>query len=375
MAHEIFGERIVLRDKPAWHGLGEVFTEDISPLEAAERAGWYDYDVQKLPVRLNVPADWLELLPEGMRSDDLLDEWNEPQTWAIVRSPTTDDPKPVVFAHVSDLYSLLPNSELARILNPLADEWNVETAAVLTNGSQVFMTLRAGTVEINGDELTEYFFFTNDHSGKEGVRAGFTPVRIVCQNTLTTGTSQATEMVTLSHTGDILEKAEFHVELMQNLRRAREKTLDFFQLMGDVTLEDDEIENVLQAAWPHEDPSDSVLMYQDIIGATDGDAGLEALMEKYPRQHQRLTKLHTDWQSRNRRAAERREAAHERLEFWNDRNPQYANSAWNVWAGAVTEVADWRDGRDDFAHSIVFGSRAAEKERAFRAIADMFSTN
>ena len=62
-----------------------------------------------------------------------------------------------------------------------------ETAGALGNGERVFITAKfVLTISVgNGDDVTESTFsVTTSHDGSGSITAAFTPIRIVCQNTL-----------------------------------------------------------------------------------------------------------------------------------------------------------------------------------------------
>lgn len=62
-----------------------------------------------------------------------------------------------------------------------------ETAGALGNGERIFITAKRPDYICvgNGDDITEkYIFLTTSHNGTGSITAAFTPVRIVCQNTL-----------------------------------------------------------------------------------------------------------------------------------------------------------------------------------------------
>ena len=73
----IFGDRFLGRREPAWHRLGEVFTEPMSMTDAIKRAR-VDFHIAKHPVVVQIPnGDMTDLVPT--------------KNFAVVREPVPDD--------------------------------------------------------------------------------------------------------------------------------------------------------------------------------------------------------------------------------------------------------------------------------------------
>ena len=125
MAHNLFGSRFLGRQEPAWHKLGEVFTDPISVSDAVLQAG-LGYEVHL--ENLYVGDDYTPI----------------PSHKAIVRQPTDDDPQRQVFGLASNSYKIIQNTELGKILDPLAKTWPVETVGALGKGETMFLSLDAG---------------------------------------------------------------------------------------------------------------------------------------------------------------------------------------------------------------------------------------
>lgn len=74
-------------------------------------------------------------------------------------------------------------------IQPLVDsgEARIVSAGYVRGGSRVFIqaALRDGSVDVApGDTVQRYVVFANSHDGSVSVSAGYTTIRIVCQNTL-----------------------------------------------------------------------------------------------------------------------------------------------------------------------------------------------
>jgi phage/plasmid-like protein (TIGR03299 family) len=161
MAHEV--ETMFSVGRVPWHGLGHVIENAPTIAEGIRLAG-LDWQVRTEPVQsesgLACPAQAV------IRSTD--------NTVLGVVGP---DYQPLQNADAFDWFEPFVSSEMVRL----------ETAGSLRNGQRVFILARlnidAADV-VPGDAVTPYLLLSNGHDGKLAVRVGFTPIRVVCQNTL-----------------------------------------------------------------------------------------------------------------------------------------------------------------------------------------------
>jgi len=68
-----------------------------------------------------------------------------------------------------------------------------------------------GTIQVVGDDITDkYLLLANSHDGSSAVQIKFTPIRVVCNNTLTIALNQG-DTIRIPHTRDVrimLKRAE-----------------------------------------------------------------------------------------------------------------------------------------------------------------------
>ena len=171
MAHNLYDERFVTR-RPAWHKLGKVFGEDakLTATQAMEMADMM-FGVEKHPqiVRLE---DGTEL---------------ETGSYAVVREPTSTDNKHEVLATVGKEWTPIQARDLGRMIAPKSESFPVESAGALGKGEKIFLSLDASESKIAGEDHHLYWLVTDARDGTSGLTIAFTPVRVVCQNTLITG--------------------------------------------------------------------------------------------------------------------------------------------------------------------------------------------
>lgn len=195
-------------EKP-WHGFGKRVDNVLTSAEAIEAAG-LNWSVEKQPV----------FLENGVKV---------PSAFANVRS---DNGK--VLGMVGDQYTVLQNATAFSLADAIVGEKAAmyHTAGSLGEGQRVWMLLKMpGVIRTIGDDVTEkYLLVGNGHDGSFALHILFTPIRVVCQNTLNAAVSQATNKVTIRHTESLKEKVNVK-ELRRNLGLAAEY-FDLFETMS-----------------------------------------------------------------------------------------------------------------------------------------------
>lgn len=198
MAHEILShDKILLHQTPAWHGLGMVVKESLSPREALETAG-FDWIVENRPVFLDTAEEI-------------------PGYHAIRRSDTGE-----VFQIASDGYSVFQNHQLADLAHAIGNESGakVESCGTLRNGRDVFFLLQSGSFSLPGDDKIEnYALLRNTHDGSAALQVFPTAIRVVCKNTWRLATRDQVRGFSFKHTAGLDARVELGVKAMQAARQ------------------------------------------------------------------------------------------------------------------------------------------------------------
>lgn len=345
MAHNIFGERFWGFRKPAWHNLGYVSDVPMTAMEALEKIDG-NFEIVKLPTYVKVKSIFGEQLIETGH-------------FALMREPTDDDLFYRVFGIVSDRFEIIQNRDIAGLLDAtLTEKWPVETVGVLGSGETIFFTLQAGEGEVKKDPIKNYFFITDTVDGKHSMKIGFTPVRIVCQNTLITGIQAGNINLDISHF-DTVSELTSRLNLLSKLQEAQSKTYEIFNLFAEIILSKEEQAEVFADAYPMPTKPKRLKIFEELVQKGDTLAGV--FVDKVAKDN----KYYEYMIERNKQL---REGASWLMEKWNDEQPSLANTAWGVY-NVVVESADFRDGKsNEVDSSALFGSRSVEKERAFKAL-------
>jgi len=172
------------KQKP-WHNLGVEVPADLTPEQMLEAAG-LNWTVEKAPL--------FAVLGDG--GDDNVIEVKDK---ALIRSR---DRK--VLDIVSDDWNPVQNSEAFDFFNEfvMAGDMEMNTAGSLKDGKIVWglAKVKQSFELFKGDQIDSYLLFSNFHTYGCSTDVRFTPIRVVCNNTLTLSLSSAVErMVKISH--------------------------------------------------------------------------------------------------------------------------------------------------------------------------------
>ena len=162
-----------------WHGLGTKVPADLTPDQFMVTAG-LDWKVTKEKL----------VTPQGVIV---------PNKEALVR--TSDNS---VLDVVGTGWNPVQNSEAFEFFNDyvVAGDMEMHTAGSLKNGQMVWALAKTKeSFELfNGDQTDNYFLFTNPHQFGKSINIRMTPIRVVCNNTLTLSLSKESDkMVTVNH--------------------------------------------------------------------------------------------------------------------------------------------------------------------------------
>ena len=180
MAHEI--ESMAWAGETPWHGLGVEVHNDLTPDQMMDKAG-LNWTVDKFQSYVDLPNG--DKIPTPSQ--------------ALVRS---SDNK--VLTMVSDDWNPVQNSEAFEFFNDfvMAGDMEMHTAGSLKGGQMIWALAKVkDSFDIlGGDRVDSYLLFSNPHQYGRSIDIRFTPIRVVCNNTLTLSLSSKSDlMVKLNH--------------------------------------------------------------------------------------------------------------------------------------------------------------------------------
>lgn len=172
MAHEV--ETMAYAGEVPWHGLGVEVSNDLTPLQMMQKAG-LDWRVEKVDAYVDING---EQVRTGQQ--------------ALVR--TSDC---TILTNVTDAWNPLQNEEAFDFFAEYvaAGDMEMHTAGSLRNGQMVWALAKVKeSFDVFGDDRVDaYFLFSNPHQYGKSIDVRFTPIRVVCHNTLTMSLQQSAD--------------------------------------------------------------------------------------------------------------------------------------------------------------------------------------
>jgi phage/plasmid-like protein (TIGR03299 family) len=192
----------------AWHNLGQIVQDYPTSKEALQFAG-LDYTVAKR--KLFTFDSENEAANEDIEIK--IPEIAVPNYFATIR---TDNE--TVLGVVGKDYEVVQNIDAFSFFDAIVggDGIQYETAGALGKGERIFITAKLPNyIKVGNDDLIEqYLFLTTSHDGGGSITAAFTPVRIVCNNTLNAALRNHSNAFKIRHTANAKERLEEAHKLM-----------------------------------------------------------------------------------------------------------------------------------------------------------------
>jgi phage/plasmid-like protein (TIGR03299 family) len=179
MAHEIEGNNVVWATTPCWHGLGTEMDPKASGIEWMKAAN-LDWAIHRLPMFVT--------LPNGEHANVLGQKGTE--HGVLVRDHGTNTFAPEdVFGPVGPDWVPVQNEDVFKFMDRFCKAGNMqmETAGSLKGGTEIWALakFRDDFDIVPGDTMKGYLLFHSAHVQGKGNQLRLTPVRVVCNNTLT----------------------------------------------------------------------------------------------------------------------------------------------------------------------------------------------
>lgn len=213
-----------------WHGLGVEVDPSVSTTEMMKAAN-LDWTVTKTPMFAKVGNNYIPTKQQ-----------------ALVRE---SDNK--VLTIVGPGWNPVQNQEAFDFFDEFvtAGDMEMHTAGSLRGGEIVWALgkVKSSFSIFGGDEIQSYLLFTNPHQYGKSIDIRFTPIRVVCNNTLTLSLSGKKDlMVRLNH------RASFDAEQVKNILGIANTKMDAYketaEFLGSKRFTDEKVIEYLNEVFP-----------------------------------------------------------------------------------------------------------------------------
>jgi len=173
--------------------------------------------------------------------------------YATRRTDRLDAPDGGQLGCVGRGYNVLQNTDAFKFLDPLrlADRAVYHTVGALDGGRRIWLLAKLpGEIKVVGDDITEkYLLLSNSHDGTTAVRIAFTPIRVVCQNTLNLALRTA-EGLWIKHYADVHDRIKEAYRLLNIVNDAYDRAASTMKAMAKVQIGADQLKRYFQAVMP-----------------------------------------------------------------------------------------------------------------------------
>jgi len=246
MAHELTigkdgkAEMFFTGDSP-WHGLGQKLDNPATAEEAitASNLGW---KVEKTPIFHMINGKTIPI--ESHK--------------AIIRE---DNNK--ILGVVTKQYVPLQNTDAFKFFDEIVGKGEAvyHTAGSLKEGERIWILAKLpNTMKIKGNDIVDkYLLLSNGHNGKNSVQVTFTPIRVVCSNTLSAAfgsrRKQREEMengnlVQIMHKGDVITKLNNVSQILGIIKNRYELLETTYQNMANKQIGSDILNTYIENVFP-----------------------------------------------------------------------------------------------------------------------------
>jgi phage/plasmid-like protein (TIGR03299 family) len=227
----------------AWHGLGTLIQDYPTSAEAVKVAG-LDYTVEKRPLFSLDNRNFENFSDQPTVEPNI----SVPNYFANLRTDTEQ-----VLGVVGKDYQIVQNRDAFSFFDSIVGNNHgikYETAGALGKGERIFITAKLPDyIRVGRDDLIEqYIFLTTSHDGYGSITAAFTPVRIVCRNTLNAAMRTAQNSIKIRHTASAVDRLKQAHHLMGITNKLAIELEELYNHWSRVRITDKEVRKLIEIA-------------------------------------------------------------------------------------------------------------------------------
>ena len=217
-----------------WHNLGQVTKEAKTSKEAIELAG-LDFEVNKRQLYYDITKNIERFGDDTLKPID---------RYATYRT----DNSAYLGGIVSKDYQIIQNVEAFDFLDSLISDGDLtyETAGALGNGETIFISCKLpGEILVGKDNIDKYLLLTLSHDGKSSAQMMFTPIRVVCNNTLTAALTSSKNKISIRHSSNYKDKLDEAKKVLVKSKESFEQYQERFDYLAKMQLSEQQVKKSL----------------------------------------------------------------------------------------------------------------------------------
>lgn len=235
----------------------------ITSSEVMQKAG-LDFNVSKCPLVAQMPIDLSKI-------DETLDEVNNdecfirngkvfrevPNSFATYRTDIN-----IPLGDVKSKYEIVQNISAFNFFDDAIgkDKAIWQTAGYFGKGERVFVSAKLpDNIRVKDDIIENYLVFSNSHDGTSGVNILFTPIRVVCQNTLNAAIKTADNFIRFRHTQSVNSNLLNASEILGISKQKTDFAEQMFNSLADFKLTDEEVMQYIAKSYLSENEITNIL--------------------------------------------------------------------------------------------------------------------
>ena len=222
-----FVETIAFKGQTPWHGLGNRLSEDATTSEFVKESG----------------LDWEVGLKDLFTEDGV----------GVPARATYRKTDGSILGVVGPRYTPLQNQDAFDWFQPFIDagECSLHTAGSLHAGQKVWVLAqlnRDNSEIVPGDDVSKFILLSNSHDGTTAIRVGYTPIRVVCVNTLAMAHSKSSgsQLIRVRHTRSSQRNLDAVRDIMDNINMQFEVTAEQFRFLASKSFNQKDVRNYVK---------------------------------------------------------------------------------------------------------------------------------
>jgi phage/plasmid-like protein (TIGR03299 family) len=224
-----------------WHGLGQHAEEAMTTRQAIELSNC-GFLVKEEPIYRMISS----MNPDN---DEVQRTGSFPELIETHKCTIREDTGDVLGVVGKD-YQIVQNVECFEFFDHVIEEGKgiFETVGVLGKGEVLFITAKINDsfIVADNDLIDKYVVFINSHDMSYALTAFFTPIRVVCNNTLNAALDNCRNQVKMKHTSGIKDQMEEAHKLLGLYGRYTDAIKNIFDAMYAKSVRDSQMDMILR---------------------------------------------------------------------------------------------------------------------------------